>query len=235
VSEHDQIQELLAGYALGALSGADAAAAERALDDHVPDCRDCRRTLDAFDAVVADLALATPAEAPPDLLLARLHRELTPRRRPAGSWNAGRIVAVAASVVLVVGAAGLAFTRGGGIGTTELVATDLQAAVAAAQQPDAETREMGEATEVTVQDGFYLYGEDVPMPAAGQVYRLWLWADGEAHYVGEFLPDATGTVAIQVKVDGSFDDAVVTVEPIGTEPSTPGSPAWQTAAPSAAA
>ena len=38
VIDHDAAEELLAGYVLGALTGADADAADRLLDEHVPDC-----------------------------------------------------------------------------------------------------------------------------------------------------------------------------------------------------
>ena len=110
-TDHDRIQELLAGYALRALSGEDAAEADHVLDEHVPACEDCRATLAAFDGVTADLALATDPVSPPELLLARLHRDMEPRRSPR-AWQAGRIVAVAASVVLIVGVTGLALTRG---------------------------------------------------------------------------------------------------------------------------
>ena len=232
-TDHDQIQELLAGYALRALSGEDAAEAERVLDEHVPACEDCRATLAAFEGVTADLAMATDPVAPPELLLARLHRDMEPRRAQR-TWQAGRVVAVAASVVLIVGVTGLALTRGGGLRDAQLANADINAALAAAQAPDAETREVGATTEVTQPDGFYLYGEDVPRPAAGEVYRLWLRSGDESHYVGEFLPDGFGRVAIKVEGEGEFDDVVVSVEPAASEPTSPGSPAWQSPAPSAA-
>jgi hypothetical protein len=233
VTDHERIEELLAGYALRSLSGADAAAAEQALSEHVPGCEDCRRTLTAFDAVAGDLALSITPEAPPELLLARLHREMEPRRGPVRSWNPGRLVAVAASVVLVVAVTGLVVSRGGGVASAELVATDLQTAVAAAERPDAQTEQDGATTEVMVPDGFYLYGQDVPAPPPGQVYRLWLRSDDADHFVGDFRPDVTGTVAIRVLVDGSFDEIVVTVEDAAAAPSTPGAPAWESPAPAA--
>jgi hypothetical protein len=229
--DHEAIQELLAGYALRSLSGEDAAAAERALDEHVPACDDCRRSLDAFDAVAADLALATEPVAPPELLLARLHRDMEPRRRAGRSWNTGKVVAVAASIILVAGVSGLVLSRSSGVGSAELVATNLEAALAAAAEPDAETTAIGPTSEVKAPDGFFLYGRDVPQPPIGQVYRLWLVADGEAYYVDEFLPDlTTGTVAIRVLVEGSFDDVLITIEDASAPPGEPGSPAWQQAA-----
>jgi hypothetical protein len=233
VTEHERIEELLAGYTLRSLTGEDAAAAEQALTEHVPGCEDCRRTLTAFDAVAGDLALSVPPEAPPELLLARLHREMEPRRGPVRSWNPGRLVAVAASVVLVVAVTGLVVSRGGGVASAELVATDIQSAVAAAERPDAQTEQDGATTEVMVPDGFYLYGQDVPAPPPGHVYRLWLRSGDGDHFVGEFRPDITGTVAIRVLVDGSFDEIVVTVEDAAAAPNTPGAPAWESPAPAA--
>ncbi|HEY8018158.1 MAG TPA: hypothetical protein VIG53_01560 [Actinomycetota bacterium] len=227
--DHEAIQELLAGYALRSLSGDDAAEAERALDDHLPGCDTCRRTLEAFDAVAADLAFATDPVAPPDLLLARLHRDMEPRRRAARTWNAGRLVAVAASIIVIAGVSGLVLSRSGGVGSAELVAANLEQALTAAAQPDAETREIGATTEVTAPDGFFLFGRDVPQPPVGQVYRLWLIEDGEAYYVDEFVPES-GIVALRVLVEGSFDDVLVTLEDAATTPGQPGSPAWQQAA-----
>ena len=43
--DHEQLEELLAGYALLALSEEDAARADRILTEHVPGCALCRRTL----------------------------------------------------------------------------------------------------------------------------------------------------------------------------------------------
>ena len=68
----------------------------------------------------------------------------------------------------------------------------------------------------------------------GEVYRLWLVSGDESHYVGEFVPNDAGVVALRVVVDGEFDDVVVSVEPAASEPTSPGSLAWQSPAPAAA-
>ena len=96
---HETIEELLAGYVLRSLSGADAVRADHLLSDHVPSCPACRDSLAVFQGVTADLALAARPLDPPETLLPRLHRDLGsqgPRRRPAA------IFAAAASVVAVV-------------------------------------------------------------------------------------------------------------------------------------
>ncbi|MDQ3210096.1 MAG: hypothetical protein M3Q20_02795, partial [Actinomycetota bacterium] len=96
IDEHEHIEELLAGYVLRSLSGADAAEADLLLSDHVPGCRRCKESLDDFERLSADLAFAAEPMAPPETLLPRLHRELepqAPRRRPM------QVFAVAASMV----------------------------------------------------------------------------------------------------------------------------------------
>ncbi|MGZ4148446.1 MAG: hypothetical protein ACXVQJ_00250, partial [Actinomycetota bacterium] len=113
---HEAIDELLAGYVLRSLSGPDAEEADRLLTEHVPGCAACRATLDAFGSVAADLALQTSSVPPPETLLPRLHREMEPRRADR-RWSRGRLIAVAASVVLVVGIGGAAVTQLGGQNT----------------------------------------------------------------------------------------------------------------------
>jgi hypothetical protein len=231
---HDTIDELLAGYVLRSLSGEDAARADRLLAEHVPGCADCRMTLDAFGSVVADLALDAPVVEPPETLLPALHRELEPRTVRRG-WNPARVGAVAAGFVLVVGLGGLALTQfGGGTGSGgTLPQGDVQAALDVARLPNATKVNLGEASEVSAPglEAFWLLGGHVPEPGPGRVYRLWTVSGDRATFVGDFLPDANGLVVIRVELDpNSFDRVLVTEEPIGSTPSTPGDPAWQTAA-----
>lgn len=236
---HEAIDELLAGYVLGSLSGPDAEEADRLLTEHVPGCGACRDTLVAFGSVAADLGLDAPVMTPPDTLLPRIHRELGQRRRGrsgwVSGWNAGRIVAVAASVMLVVGLGGLALSRGreGPVGGRTLQAADLQQIQALADDAGTETTELGPITEVAPPDadGFYVIGENVPQPPLGTVYRLWAITAKGAEYLGEFLPSSSGLVALKVSMDPTpIEDVVVTVEPIDSEPSEPGAPAWAPAA-----
>lgn len=228
--EHRAIEELLAGYALGALSGEDAAAADRALERHVSACPSCRETLDAFRGVAGDLALAADTIRPPDTLLPRLRRELEPR---SGRGRPARLVAAAASVLLIVGLGGLGLARldGDAAPLVALSSQDLQQALALAERDDARTDALGPATEVSAPglDRFYVYGTAVPQPPPGSVYRLWLVSDGAARHLGDFVPAPDGTVVLRIDVDPAGWDVVVTVEPAGSEPVSPGEPAWSTA------
>src|SRR5207247_7449377 len=143
-------------------------------------------------AVVGDLALEAPSLEPPDTLRARLRRELEPRGRSAGRWSAGRIVAVAASVVLVVGVGGVALSRGGSGGLVQgegLARADLRDVANAATTSGATTHPLGHATEISspATEKLYVYGTDVPSPPPGTVYRLWAGSVDQPLYIGDFL------------------------------------------------
>lgn len=231
MTDHEAIQELLAGYVLRSLSGEDAAEADRILSEHVPGCDECRATLDAFQSVAGDLALDAPVVEPPDTLRARLRRDL---EAPATSrWNAGRIVAIAASVVVVVGVGAVALTRGGdGLANGQLARADLQD-VTNAMVSGASHQPLGEATEISAPatEKLYIYGTDVPLPAAGSVYRLWAGSAAQPRYIGDFLPSDDGMLLLEVMLPASSVGTLfVTVEPAGSAPGQPGDVVWATAA-----
>jgi len=230
--DHEAIQELLAGYVLRSLSGDDASEADRILSEHVPGCDECRATLDAFQAIAGELALDAPVVEPPDTLRARLRRELEPRA--SSRWNTGRIVAVAASVVVVVGVGAVALTRGGGgLANGQLARADLQDVATTAVNPSATRQPLGEATEISspATEKLYIYGTDVPLPAPGSVYRLWAGSPEQPRYIGDFLPTDDGTLLLEVMLPASSVGALfVTVEPAGSPPGQPGEVVWGTAA-----
>jgi anti-sigma-K factor RskA len=233
VTDHESIEELLAGYALGALSGSDAEEADRLLEGHVPGCARCQASLAAFDGVAADLALDAQPVAPPETLLPRMHRELRTHDQASGNrWGVGRLAAVAAGLVLVIGLGGVALTRDGGTDVTTLAASnDIQQALDAAGRPDAQTTQMGPMTEVDASglEEVYVYGRDVPLPPPGMTYRLWAISFDDAVYLGDFLPPP-GEMMLEVTVDRTrYDRLLVTVEPLGSTPSAPGEPAWDAA------
>ena len=234
--EHERIEELLAGYALRALSGEDAAEADRLLSEHVPGCDRCRATLLAFTDTVADLGLTATPLAPPDMLLPRLHRELEPRaaRRPVGRWTG-----VAAGVAVVV-AAGLALSQGMRASDLEQRNAQVNELLNYMQRTGATSDRLEEAatagsapmSEVSAPDAghFYLLGNDVPAPPPGTAYRIWLSDGVEVVFAGE-IPWGPGVHVVKVPFDRSrFDRVLVTIEEIGLSPSAPGQAVWQGAA-----
>jgi hypothetical protein len=234
--DHERIEELLAGYAVRALSGEDAVEADRLLSEHVPSCARCRATLLAFTGTAADLAFAVDPIDPPKILLARLHRELEPRtRRPLGWW-----AGVAAGAAVAVVAAGLALSQGMRALDLEhrndLVNEVLQYIQRPGASSDrlvgAETSGTAPMSEVTAPDVgyFYLLGTDVPPPPPGTVYGIWL-SDGLDPVFAGIFPWGPGVRVVKVPFDRSrFDRMLVTVEEVGPAPEAPGPPVWEAAA-----
>lgn len=226
--DHEHIDEILAAYVLRGLSGPDSAEADRLLSAHVPGCSDCRMTLEAFQAIAADLASQADPIRPPDLLLARLHRELAPRRR-----RSFRVVVVAAGVVAVVSLAGVAVAQDVRAGRNRSRAADMTRALDVASRPGARMVTVGPATEISAPGSadVFLYGGKVPEAPSGRVYRVWaVSADGSARYLGD-LKVENGMAFARMQIDpAKVVKIVITVEDQGTQPIRPGQVEWSSAA-----
>jgi anti-sigma-K factor RskA len=232
---HEAIEELLAGYVLRSLSGEDAERADHVLSDHVPHCPACRDSLAVFQGVTADLALDASPIQPPDTLLPRIHRDLGDqdrRRRPVA------VFAVAASVVAVVGFAGLAVTQNMRVNDTRSRMDDIRSAFDFATRPgasmvqvdssDSDTEPITEISQPGT-ERFYLVGNDVPRPPEGTVYRVWLLSGTQATFATDFLPEP-GMMVVELEFDpSSYDRILISVEPAGSTPDTPEIAVWQTA------
>jgi hypothetical protein len=232
---HESIEELLAGYVLRGLSGEDAVRVDHLLSDHVPLCPACRDALAVFQGVTADLALDAVPLTPPDTLLPSLHRDLGDRgrrRRPVA------VFAVAASMVAVVGFAGLAVTQSLRVNTTKSRLNDIASAMDFATQPGASMIQVNSSsagkepiTEISKPgvEHFYLLGKDVPPPRDGTVYRVWLLSGTRATWAKDFLP-VPGFTVVPLEFDPSlFDSILISEEPAGSAPETPEGAVWQTA------
>jgi hypothetical protein len=227
--EHDRIEELLAGYVLRSLSGEDARQADRLLAEHVPSCTTCRATLRDFQAVTGDLALGADAVAPPDVLLPRLHREMgTParRRRPVA------VAAAAASIVAVVGMAGLTVSQGIRASNADRKSALMSEALSFASRPDASTVSLigpdpasTPVTEITAPgvEVVYLICHDVASPSPGMVYRIWVGSpDGTFRYVHDFEPERELSTVMRLQFDpATVDRILITEEPAERAPTQP--------------
>ena len=229
-TDHDRVEELLAGYVLRSLSGEDAREADRLLSQHVPSCIPCRSALRDLQAVVGELGLAADPVPPPEMLLPRIHRDMGPparRRRPVA------VAAAAASIVAVVGMAGLAVSQGIRASNADERTALMTEALRFASRPDASTvplmgpdstsGDSGPVTEITAPgvEVLYLICHDVVPPAAGMVYRIWFGSGGSFQYVSDFVPDPQLTV-LRLQVDAAtVDQILITEEPADQAPTQP--------------
>ncbi len=226
MTDHDRIEELLAGYALRSLSGDDAREADRLLSQHVPGCATCRATLQDFQSLMGELALGADPVAPPEVLLPRLHREMGPparRRRP------GSVVAAAASIVVVVGMAGLAVGQGIRASNADQRRALYSEALQLASQPDAsqiplvDTQTSGPPVTEIVAPGVevvYLVCHDVARPRPGMTYRVWFGSGGSFEFVEPFEPESDLTV-LRLVLPPTVDRIIITEEPIDRAPTQP--------------
>ena len=226
MTDHDRIEELLAGYALRSLSGDDAREADRILLQHVPGCATCRATLQDFQSLMGELALSADPLAPPEVLLPRLHREMgapARRRRP------GSVVAAAASIVVVVGMAGLAVGQGIRASNADQRRDLYSEALQAASQPDAsqiplvDTQTSGPPVTEIVAPGVevvYLVCHDVARPRPGMTYRIWFGSGGSFEFVDQFEPEPDLTV-LRLVLPATVDRIIITEEPVERAPTQP--------------
>jgi hypothetical protein len=225
-TDHDRIEELLAGYALRSLSGDDAREADRVLSQHVPGCATCRATVQDFQSLMGELALGADPVAPPEVLLPRLHREMGPqarRRRP------GSVVAAAASIVVVVGMAGLAVGQGIRASNADQRRALYSEALQLASQPDAsqiplvDTQTSGPPVTEIVAPGVevvYLVCNNVARPRPGMTYRVWFGSGGSFEFVEPFEPESDLTV-LRLVLPPTVDRIIITEEPVDRAPSQP--------------
>jgi hypothetical protein len=235
---HDRIEELLAGYALRALSGEDTEEADRLLAEHVPTCARCRATLQDFLALEGDLGLAAPAATPPDLLLPRLRQEVATRRQhPRRSVMAWGAMFAAAVVVGLFSWNTIALN--GRVARFENRERRIAGAFQVVSDPASKTvnvspRRAPNATRLIAayvpgREEMSILGTGVPDPQTGEVYRIWLLEhDGGNVLAGEFIPES-GLVAFLFTTDLTGYRAMLITEEEGPSEGAPNGPIrWAT-------
>lgn len=216
--DHERVEELLAGHALGGLDAEDAALAERALEEHVPECERCRRAWDGYREVAADLALAAPAITPSETLDARIRRGLR-RREGVRPLTA----AATAAAALLVAFSGFSVIRSAQLGDrleeTEATQSNLLGALSTVIDPAHETIPLtgqGEAGAalyyVPGEKRSFLMAKDLPPPH--HQYHVWFMADGRVWHAGVLSVDG-GRAVLPCNTDPTKWDAVMLIDEPG--------------------
>ncbi|MGH2740829.1 MAG: anti-sigma factor domain-containing protein [Actinomycetota bacterium] len=218
---HDRVEELLAGFALGGLDPEDLDLAERALVEHVPECERCRRAFEESQIVAGDLALLAPAMSPRGRLPLRRRRRALPPRRPA--WLR------AAAAVLIFGLAGSTGVLARRLSDAEGGRDQVLRAISTLGEPGVSVIPMIHAARQQVAmiyvgtDGtMYFIATQMPTPEG--VYQVWLFDNGTAWSPGTLeLEDGTGVLEVPSGALG-WDFLMVTDEPSGGSPNPTASP-----------
>jgi anti-sigma-K factor RskA len=183
---HADLEQLAAGYVLGALEPDD----EHEFRRHLDACLLCHAEVTELEAVVGELAFAVPAATPPRGLRATLRRSIgfSPRRRGLLAFQPrpGRpAVAVLGALLVTLVLFGLSFANmslrnQSAIEKNQLA--ELRAALSQLGDPDARLLRLAPppggqgrgtiAASVATGRGV-LVVEGLPGPGPGQVYQLW--------------------------------------------------------------
>lgn len=224
MTDHEQIEELLAADALGALEGEQVRQLEELRSAHGPECAECRVLEEGFGEVAGRLAFALkplPAAVSAEYLLALTSapaRSLSSARGTLEGRRVGagkRALAVAAAVVVLAGGIALGHSL-------PHRPTSEQAALAFLSNP--ETRlipfqsSSGGRMALAMQPGgagAWVIGSRIPAPPSGRVYQLWL-IQGSTPVPGPTFVPSGGTVVLEVAVpSGGASAMAITAEPPG--------------------
>jgi anti-sigma-K factor RskA len=238
---HSELEELAAGYVLGALEPDD----EHVFLQHLGGCAICEANVRELEAVTGELAYAIPPVDPPETLWAGIRRQVRPeaaRRRAipaapgAGADGRRRLLpglAAAAAVVLVVALSlwNLSLRDQNAVYRARVAA--LERATQLANDPNANLISLGNpagstAAQATViasspQDRGVLLVEDLPPLQRGRVYELWGVPGGkiaDAQKALVFVPLRRGVQTYEFRVPIQPG----TVFAITDEPGPAGSP-----------
>lgn len=206
VHGHEEMLDLVAAYALGVVTPAEAEDVRR----HLAHCETCRAEYAALRPAVDTLALEAQADVD-DVTAARMKRRLMaqvapPKRR---RFSVAPLVAAAAIVAFLA-------TAFWSVGLHDRVA-QLETQNADLSSPDAERYLVPGGTIVRNAGRVYVALSALPAPPAGHVYQVWTLArDAKAVEPSiTFVPQAAHAVVQIPNVPPDLAAIAVSVEPSG--------------------
>ncbi|HEU5130685.1 MAG TPA: anti-sigma factor [Pyrinomonadaceae bacterium] len=236
---HDDYKEMIPARALSALDAAE----ERALNEHLENCAECRKELEDWQATAASLSLATePVEPSPQVrerILSEVRKdrssapEVIPFKTPPRNiWSSfGSLGAIAAVVLFTALAIGLAVLWR----QNQRLARENQF-VELVNTPGARVSELKgaepgqSATAKLAYDRTgraILMASKLPNVPEGKAYQLWFIVGNKPPMPGKtFVADRSGNAVVKEELPGEAIDAdifAITVEPEGgsTAPTSP--------------
>jgi len=223
---HDDYKEMIPARALSALDAAE----ERALNEHLENCSECRKELEGWQATSVALSLASdPAEPSPGVrerILSEVRKDLTADVIPFKStsrrnlWSSlGSLGAIAAVVLFTAMSIGLAvlwrqnqrlarerefveLVNTPGARVSELRGTDPGLTATAKLAYDRTGRAI-------------LIASKLPSVPQGKAYQLWFIVGNNPPVPGRtFVPDKGGSVVLNEEIPREAVDVfAITVEP----------------------
>jgi anti-sigma-K factor RskA len=227
---HDDYKEMIPARALSALDAAE----ERALNEHLENCSECRKELEDWQATAAGLSLASdPAEPSPvvrERILSEVRKDLssTPevipfRSRPRNVWSSlGAIAAVVMIAALIIGI--IVFWQQKRALQNQLARAN--EFIELVNTPGARVRELkgidlGQGANAKLaydrSGRALLMASNLPSVPQGKAYQLWFIVGNKPPVPGKtFVPDKAGSAVLKDEMPADAVDAnvfAITVEP----------------------
>lgn len=230
---HEQVDELIAAYSLGAVDTAEAALVRR----HLPDCVECQETLLRMTEVVAVLPLSLEEVDPPRELRDRImsgiaasgsvptNRTLKVVADPERSGNLLFLRRVPSWAPVAAAAVLLAAMFGWNLSLQNRHAVTAPSTQQASLVDGAHSP-VGAVTYMKDRQVAFVTFNALTAPAAGKTYELWVIpAGGKPQAAGVFLPDPDGSkVLVLNRAIGHGDIVAVTEEAPGGVTQPTGAP-----------
>ncbi len=244
-TDHQDLRDLLPGYAVGALDPDEL----HAVEEHLPTCADCRQAVQQYRELSDGLLLATPPVAPPPRLRQALKDQLAanreprvsaraPARTPGRSWGGIGQWALGLATIALLALNVLTYLQLRALQTQQTtLAQQLnvsQTALALISEPGSRTVQVKGETGgggsfivgQTLKTGV-LFAQGLAQLEPSQTYQVWLIdANGTPVSAGLFrLEPGQSFVTILILSDRPISDYAglgVTIEPLGGVPAPTG-------------
>ena len=229
---HEDYKEMIPAHALSALDAAE----ERALNEHLDNCSECRKELEEWQATASTLAVVPDAVEPsPDVrerILNEVRKDLSAgnviplRATPRNVWSSfGSLGAIAAVIVFVALIVGL-FVLWQQNRAIKQELANRNDFIQLVNTPGARISELkgidlgAGATAKLAHDQTghaMLMASKLPNVPAGKAYQLWFIVPNKPPMPGKtFVPDSAGNAVLTDEMPGEALDAkvfAITVEP----------------------
>jgi hypothetical protein len=231
-AEHDKLRELLASYALGACSRAEAARAA----EHFAECEACggdlRRLREGVRALQTDVTPLAPGPGVKQTLMAQVHADATlfdaARARfeapaaayapPARPWWRVRPAWPRAPFGVAALACALALAITGGVLVASVLRSGPTTTLVARATVDPELAPGASGTLKRQDARARLNVDGLPAPGPGRVYQVWVRAAGRPPQPANatFTVDSRGRARVDLSGDmNGVDQMLVSSEPSG--------------------
>lgn len=230
VEDHERVQQLLPGLALGILEEAERAG----LEEHLQTCQICRGDLQAWRQDVRAMLERAPAVPPPPRLKGRVLGRIRAERSAAGGWLAR--LGLAASVVLLLAGSLLAWqlyrAQQRLAWLEDLLGQQAEAALVLGDPQAARIVLSGEGSARGATAVLYASGErgaisvqGMPSVPQEMVYQVWVVEEGQRASAGTFRVGARGAGLYPLRLPqelSRYEAVGVTLEPAPGSPSPTG-------------